>query len=163
MKIMVFLHGTISMHAAGQGRSRAERVQQVVDGDASVHAYASYIPIGEAAAKLRGWKKQGADIVYLSSQKARAILKSDNEMLARNGFPEGELEFRRGIESYAAVVQRVLPDVLIEDDCESIGGEKEMTYPDLPAELQKRIRSIVVPEFGGIDGLPVDISALKEF
>ena len=151
------------MHKTGLGRSRPERVQQVIAGDESVHQYASYVPIGEAASKLRGWKQQGAEIVYLSSQKARAILKSDREMLARHSFPEGELEFRQALESYPGVVQRVLPDILIEDDCESIGGRKEMTYPNLPPDLKTRINSIVVPEFGGIDDLPDDISALKEF
>jgi hypothetical protein len=54
----------------------------------------------------------------------------------------------------------VLPDVLIEDDCESIGGESEMTYPQLTPALKQRIRSIVVPEFGGIDHLPDELTAL---
>ncbi len=49
---------------------------------------------------------------------------------------------------------------IIEDDCESIGGEKEMTYPGIKSELKTRIKSIVVKEFGGIDHLPGDVSAL---
>lgn len=47
-----------------------------------------------------------------------------------------------------------MPDVLIEDDCESIGGEAEMTYPKLGSEARKKISSVVVKEFQGIDELP---------
>jgi hypothetical protein len=35
-----------------------------------------------------------------------------------------------------------------------------MTYPHVKSELKARIRSVVVKEFGGIDHLPDDISAL---
>ena len=162
MKIMVFLHGTTTMHASALGLSREERVRQVAAGDASVRNYAAYVPIGQAAGKLQAWKEQGAEIVYVSSQRGRAILRSDRDLLRRHGFPEGTFEFRQGIERYTDVVARVLPDILIEDDCESIGGEKEMTYPQLPPELKTRIKSIVVREFGGLDDLPDDLAALKE-
>jgi hypothetical protein len=53
------------------------------------------------------------------------------------------------------------PGILIEDDCESIGGEPEMTFPQLQPELQASITSIVVKEFGGIDHLPDDLAVLK--
>jgi hypothetical protein len=66
-------------------------------------------------------------------------------------------------EQYHDVAERVLPDVLIEDDCESIGGEKEMTYPHIKPELKAKIKSIVVKEFGGIDHLPDDTSALMSY
>ena len=56
-----------------------------------------------------------------------------------------------------------MPDVLVEDDCESIGGEVEMTYPHIRPELKPRIKSVVVREFGGIDHLPDDISALASW
>lgn len=58
------------------------------------------------------------------------------------------------------VAERVLPDILIEDDCESIGGEKEMTYPHIKPELKTRIKSIVIKEFCGLDHLPDEVSAL---
>jgi len=51
-----------------------------------------------------------------------------------------------------------MPDIIIEDDCESIGGKYEMTYTHIKPELKKRIKSIVVEEFGGIDHLPDNIS-----
>lgn len=47
----------------------------------------------------------------------------------------------------------MIPDILIEDDCESIGGEKEMVYPHIKDELKSKIKSIVVKEFEGIDHL----------
>lgn len=62
---------------------------------------------------------------------------------------------RRG-EQYADVVLRVHPDILVEDDCSSIGGAAEMCVTKLPQNERERIRSIVVPEFGGIDGVMLE-------
>jgi len=53
-----------------------------------------------------------------------------------------------------------MPDILIEDDCESIGGESEMTYPHIREDLKQKIKSIVVKEFQGIDHLPDSLTAL---
>jgi hypothetical protein len=61
------------------------------------------------------------------------------------------------------VAERTLPDILIEDDCECIGGESEMTYPHIRQELKSMIKSIVVKEFSGIDHLPDALSELKDF
>ena len=52
--------------------------------------------------------------------------------------------------------------VPIEDDCESIGFG-EITYPQIRPEVQARIKSIIVPEFGGIDHLPDSLQALLTF
>ena len=49
---------------------------------------------------------------------------------------------------------------LIEDDCESIGGEIEMTYPYIKPELKNKIKSVVIKEFSGIDNLPNNIQEL---
>jgi len=54
-----------------------------------------------------------------------------------------------------------MPDILIEDDCESIGGQAEMTYLHIKPEFKKLIKSIPVKEFGGINHLPDDIKELK--
>jgi len=53
-----------------------------------------------------------------------------------------------------------MPDILIEDDCESIGGESEMIYPHIREDLKQKIKSIVVKEFQGIDHLPDSLTAL---
>ena len=162
MKIMVFLHGTAIMHRGGLGKSREERVRQVVRGEASVHDFASYVPVDAAVAKLQRWRARGAEILYLSSHCKSGEVEKDRSVLEQYGFPEGPIYYRQNGESYAEVAARLLPDVLIEDDCESIGGEPEMTYPHLRPQLQTRIRSIVVKEFGGIDHLPDDPEVLRD-
>ena len=60
------------------------------------------------------------------------------------------------------MAERETPDILIEDDCESIGGEKEMTYPHIREDLKSKIKSLVVKEFGGIDHLPDNIRMLGQ-
>ena len=54
-----------------------------------------------------------------------------------------------------------MPDVLIEDDCESIGGTKEMTYPNMSNVAKQKIHSIVIKEFEGINNLPIDITLFR--
>ena len=162
MKIMVFLHGTAIMHKNGLHRTRDERVKQVLNGDESLYDFATYIPVGNVLRKLRTWEQQGAEILYLSSHKKVEDVEKDKAVLQNYGFPDGQVFFRNNTEKYNEIVERVLPDILIEDNCESIGGEKEMTYPHIKPELKIRIKSIVVKEFGGIDHLPENISTLRE-
>lgn len=164
MKIMVFLHGTAIMHKNAVGRTREERVQQVLDRrDESLYDFASYVPVDNAVRKLQAWRQQGAEIVYLSSHKSVEDVEIDRAVLRNHAFPDGQVFFRHSGEQYNDVAERVLPDILIEDDCESIGGEREMTYPHIKSELKAKIKSVVVKEFGGIDHFPDDISALKHY
>jgi hypothetical protein len=162
MKIMVFLQGTVIMHKHAAGKTREERVKQVLDRcDESLYDFAAYVPVDNAVRKLQVWRQQGVEIVYLSSHKRMKDVEIDSAVLRNHGFPDGQVFFRHSGEHYSDVVERVLPDVLIEDDCESIGGQKEMTYPYIKSEVKAKIKSIVVKEFGGIDHLPDDITALK--
>ena len=55
------------------------------------------------------------------------------------------------------------PDILIEDDCESIGGTAEMTYPHIREDLKPKIKSIVVKEFQGFDNLPDNLAFLLKY
>jgi len=71
--------------------------------------------------------------------------------------------FRAVSEGYGEVASREQPDILIEDDCESIGGGPEMTYPHLSPDVEPKVKSIVVKEFSGIDSLPDDISELLRY
>ena len=158
--IMVFLHGTIIMHKNGLGRAREERVRQALDGEESLFDFAAYIPVGNEVRKLQTWKNQGVEIVYLSSHKTAEDVQIDKAVLRNHGFPDGPIFFRSGNEQYHEIAERIVPDILIEDDCESIGGEKNMTYPHIKPELKGRIKSIVVEEFGGIDHLPDDLDEL---
>lgn len=160
MKILVFLHGTTIMHSGAVGQTREERVRQVLDHHETLFDFASYVPVGDAVRKLHTWRQQGAEIAYLSSHKRAQDVELDKAVLQKHGFPDGEVFFRHSGEQYTDVAESVLPDILIEDDCESIGGEKEMTYPRIKSELKPRIKSIVVKEFGGIDPLPGDVSEL---
>ncbi len=163
MKILVFLHGTSIMHKNAAGRNREERVKQVKRGDSSVHDYASYIPVGNVVNKLDEWKKQGAEILYLSSHKTKKNVKEDEVVLERHGFPKGKIYYRHRGESYKQVAERIMPDILIEDDCESIGGKKEMTYTYIQPEIKERIKLIAIKEFRGIDHLPGSLQELIDY
>ena len=59
------------------------------------------------------------------------------------------------------MLERELPDIVVEDNCESIGAA-ELAYSQVRAELQERITSIVVSEFGGIDHLPNSLEDLTK-
>ncbi|MFH1564527.1 MAG: hypothetical protein ABIC82_01620 [bacterium] len=70
------------------------------------------------------------------------------------------LLYRKDNETYKNIPEKVMPDILIEDDCESIGGANNMTITFLNSEIKKKIKSIVVKEFQGIDYLPDDVRDL---
>lgn len=161
MRLLVFLHGTTLMHPGAVGRTRAERVADVSTGsDPTLQDFGEYVPVGDAASKLRRWEEQGAEIGYLSSRRTSSELAADAEVLHRHGFPAGRILARKAGETYGDVVGRALPDVLVEDDCESIGGAAELAYRQIPARIRARVTSIVVPEFGGIDHLPDSLEEL---
>lgn len=116
--------------------------------------------MGNAAKKLQEWKRQGARICYLSSHKSTRDVETDRSVLKKYGFPDGQIFYRRGGEEYKDVVERIrpLPNLIVEDDCESIGGEVEMVYPNLKPEVKNKVKSIVVTDFQGIDHIPDKIS-----
>jgi hypothetical protein len=163
MKLLVFTEGTIIMHHEAVGLSREEIVRQIQERKNADMDYAAHVPIGTAVQKLDAWKRQGAEIAYLTSRTQPDQVEAIRTVLERSGFPKGELVYRRAGEQYKDVAERVLPDILIEDDCESIGGEAEMTYPHIKPVLKTRIKSIPVKEFGGISHLPDTISDLVRF
>ncbi len=160
---MVFLHGTSIMHKSGLGKTPQERVKQVQAKDPSVYEYESYVPVAKANEKIQSWAKQGAEIVYLSSHESEDDVKRDIIVLNKYNFPDAPVLFKHGSETYAQVAEKVMPDILIEDDCESIGGEVEMTYPHINLEKRKLIKSIVVKEFSGLDNLPNNLNELVAF
>lgn len=160
MKILVFLHGTTIMHKSAAGQSRTKRVQQVIEKDPSVREYASYIPTEGAMEKLNSWYVQGAQILYLSSHESADDVVKDKEVLNKYSFPPGDVLYRRHGETYADIAERVLPDVLIEDDCESIGGIDEMTITHIQPAIKKTIKAWVMKEFEGISSMSDDIHSL---
>jgi hypothetical protein len=161
MKILVFTEGTLIMHSAGIDRSRKEIVKQVEENEPSVKNYGSYVPVGRAQLKLKSWIEQGAELFYLTSRKTVEEIQQIRNVLDKNNFPKGDLIFREQSEEYRNVAERIKPDILIEDDCESIGGEKEMTYTHIKPEIKNQIKSVVIKEFSGIDSLPDNLDALK--
>lgn len=158
---MVFLHGTAIMHKGGLGKTPAERGQQVEQNEPSVSQFEEYVPVDKADEKLRLWAQQGAEIIYLSSHQNSHDIEKDKEVLRKYHFPNGPIVSRQGNKTYADIAEAVMPNILIEDDCKSIGGEIEMTYPHISTEKKQHIKSIVVPEFSGIDHLPSNIEDLN--
>lgn len=161
MKILIFTEGTIIMHKNAQGKSREEIVKQSRENGESVDDFANYIPIGNAPEKIKIWQEQGAEICYLTSRRELEEIGDIKNVLKKYHFPEGKLYFRKDNEEYKDVAERISPDILVEDDCESIGGENEMTYPHINPEIQKRIKLIKIKEFSGIDHLVKNINILR--
>ena len=151
------------MHKNAVGHSREEIVKQVEKNEESVHDYASYIPIGNAVKKVATWKNQRAEILYLTSRREPNEIADIKNVLKISGFPEGQLLFRQDNEEYNDVAEITIPDVLIEDNCESIGGIDEMTITHVKPQIKEKIKSIPIKEFGGIDHLPDKTSALVEY
>src|SRR3989338_2778784 len=161
MKIIIFTEGTIIMHKNGIGHTREQIVQQVIDEEPSIHDYGSYVPIGDAVKKLTQWENQRAENFFLNSRRKPEEINEVKSVLQHYGFPDGQLLFRQDSEEYKDVAERIMPDVLIEDDCESIGGTEEMTFTHINSVLKAKIISMPVREFGGIDHLENKISAFS--
>ncbi len=154
IKILIFTEGTIIMHKSAVGHTREEIAKQVEKEEQSIHDYGFYVPVGNAAKKIKKWVGDGAEVLYLTSLKRPQEIEKIKKVLKKHGFPECRLLFLKKNQKYKDVIESVIPDILIEDDCESIGGASEMTITHIKPELKKRIKSIAVKEFGGIDHLP---------
>jgi hypothetical protein len=133
VRILVFLHGTAIMHPTAVGRPRAERVRQSRQRGWAVLDFAAYVPTEAAVEKVRSWQHHGAIICYLSSHASAAGADLDRAVLARHGFPTGTVFFRQPGENHASVARRAAADVVVEDDCESIGGHSHTTAASLAA------------------------------
>jgi hypothetical protein len=116
--------------------------------------------VGDAARKLQAWARNGATIVYMSSKREKETLEKVRRTLRDGGAPSGELFFRSDTEDYGQTAERARPDIIVEDDCKSIGGVAQMTYPKLKNELRRKVKQVVVPEFEGVDLLPDDPTEL---
>lgn len=134
-KIMVFVEGTIL-------KPKSILLQ---------YSYKSYVPIGKAVSLIERWYSQGAEVVYCTSQRDLNKVNDTAEMLKNFGFRGSKLYYRAEGQEYKDVVEIVYPDILIEDDCYSIGGVKEMCITNVSKSVKDRIKSVVVKEFKGID------------
>lgn len=123
----------------------------------SIYNHNSYVPIGNSVLITRSWAEQGANIIYCTSRrgkKAQVIA----EILKKYGFAGTKLIFRNKRETYTVLVESIQPDILIEDDCKSIGGAWQMCITKVQPVIKENILSIVVKEFDGIDDLPICVS-----
>jgi len=104
VKILVFTEGTIIREARrGDGRMTGGTV------------------LGDAPGKLRNWRGQGAQIEYLTSRRTPDEIQAVRRTLKENRFPKGRLNYRSQGEEYKDVAEKVLPDIIVEDDCAGIG------------------------------------------
>lgn len=157
VKLLVFTEGTIIMHPSGKNLPREQIVEQVKNNDETIHKYINYIPIGNAVQKLTSWYTLGAEIYYLTSRKTLDEINQIQHVLIRYKFPSGMLLWRKEGEEYKDVAENLMPDILVEDDCESIGGLNEMTYTHIKDDIKQKIKLVAVREFGGIDHLADDV------
>ncbi|MDD4590048.1 MAG: hypothetical protein PHG06_06390 [Parabacteroides sp.] len=119
----------------------------------------SYIPIGNSVALITAWNQQGAEILYCTSRKGKQA-EEIAQILKRYGFPGSRLYFREPKQNYKDIVEKVKPDILIEDDCRSVGGGWQMCITHVAPEIKKAIKSVVVKEFKGIDHLARSVQDL---
>lgn len=157
------------MHKTALAKTRKSRVNQVryqlfhPSNYLSIHNYVSYVPVGNAVEKLKKWQLQGAEILYLSSHKTKKDVEKDRLVLEKFNFPRGKILYRENSKSYKDIVEEIVPDVLVEDDCESIGGAKEMVMTFVSPKIKKKIKSVTIREFGGIDHLPDNLNELFRY
>lgn len=128
----------------------------------TLYSHNPYVPIGRAVELIKSWEEQGANIVYCTSRKKKAA-NDMADILKKYGFAGTFLAAREPKESYADIVEVLQPDILIEDDCKSIGGAWQMCITKVSPQIKQKIKSIVVPEFKGIDHLPSEIDMLKNY
>jgi hypothetical protein len=120
-----------------------------------------YIPIGGCVGKIRCLEEQGAEILYCTSRKREKNRNAIADILRRYHFPGTRLYYRAEKQRYKDIIEEVMPDILIEDDCKSLGGAWQMCITDVKPEVKGKIKSIVVKEFVGLDSLPVSLTELK--
>lgn len=135
-KIMIFIEGTI--------------LKPKHDNKLSRLFMTSYVPINDAVNTLKKWQEQGYEIIYLTSLKGRRAMKMA-QRIDELGFTGSMVGYRQKNQDYATLIKEERPDILIEDDCMTSGGEANMCYSLLNEELKKDIKHIVVKEFDGID------------
>jgi len=160
MKIMVFTEGTITIHKTAINLTREEQILHAKNKIVTPGYFFDFVPIKNAVNKLTLWKNQGAEICYITSRKIAEEVDDVKRSMKRDDFPDGPLFFRQEKEKYKDVAERVIPDILIEDDYESHGGIDKITITHVRPEIKARIKSIIIREFEGIDHLPDKISDL---
>ena len=121
---------------------------------------ASYIPIKNSVNIIKSWVEQSAEIVYCTSRKNLKEVNEVKDIFMKYNFMGSRLYYREKDQEYKDLVELVLPHILIEDDCRSIGGKNQMCITHVDAAVKDKIKSIPVREFEGIDDLPLSLTDL---
>ncbi len=118
-----------------------------------------YRPIGDAARTVNLLYEKGHEISLCSyAHKSRSgFIRS---VVGFYGMKYTKIVCRLWGGTYGEIVERVKPKLLIEDDCRSIGGPKKCCITGVSAEIKRNIRSIILPEFAGIDKIDFDALTL---
>ena len=109
-----------------------------------------YQPIGNAVKIINALFDQGNEI-YLCSYVHLNRYHFIKSVMDYHKLRYTQILCRDRGENYADLVERIRPDILIEDDCAGIGGEKEWCITNVAPEIKADIKSIIVKEFEGID------------
>lgn len=147
LTIMIFVEGTIL------GPSR------LIDH----FRHAKYIPIGNCVNKINRWSNEGASILFMTYVKKESSVEAAKRILLKFGFPGHNLYHRTKGEKYKDIVEDVKSDILIEDDCKSIGGKWQMSITYVNKNIKDKIKSIVVKEYKGVDLLPDNLTELMNY
>ena len=107
LKIMIFTEGTVLGPKNVLG----------------LYFHADYIPIGNCVDKIRSWENQGAEISYFTSRKTEKQVNKILYLLNKYHFVGTYLYYREKNQKFKDIIEQVKPDILIEDDCKSIGGQ----------------------------------------
>lgn len=137
-KIMIFVEGTILKPKHNNIFSRIN--------------VTGYVPINNAIETLKKWQEEGYEIIYLTSLRGRKAMKMARH-IDELGFEGSMVGYREQNQNYATLIKEEMPDIFIEDDCLSIGGEANMGYEELSDDLKEKIKLIKVSEFEGIDNV----------
>ena len=105
-KIMIFVEGTILKPKYNNILSRISMT--------------TYIPINNAIETLKKWQEEGYEEIYLTSLKGRRAMKMAQH-LDELGFTGSMVGYRQKNQDYATLIKEELPDILIEDNCLSVG------------------------------------------
>lgn len=84
------------------------------------------------------------------------------KLLLKYGFPGTYLVCREKNDRYNDIVENICPQLLIEDDCKSIGGTWQMCITHVKPEIRDRIQYVVVRESKGIDDIQINIDLLED-
>lgn len=114
-----------------------------------------YKPIGNAVEVVNTWQAEG-HAIYLCSYVRKRRYGFIKQIIDFYGMKYTEILCREKGEQYSEIVERIKPDILIEDDCKSIGGQKEWCITNVREEIKAGIHSIIVPEFKGIDDVKIN-------